>query len=112
MQGYVTVEEMKALEANADYFGVSFGDLMENAGKAVADAITARYPPCRVLVVCGKGNNGGDGFVVARLLALRGYTVSVMLLGRSADVKKGPPARACTSCALRISTLWRSRTRS
>jgi hydroxyethylthiazole kinase-like uncharacterized protein yjeF len=94
MQGYVTVEEMRALEANADYFGVSFGDLMENAGKAVADAITARYPPCRVLVVCGKGNNGGDGFVVARLLALKGYTVSVMLLGRSAEVKKGPASES------------------
>jgi len=90
MDRYVTVGEMRALEVNADYFGVSFGDLMENAGKAVADAIVARYPPCRARVVCGKGNNGGDGFVVARLLALKGYTVSVMLLGRSAEVKKGP----------------------
>ncbi|OPY29617.1 MAG: putative carbohydrate kinase [Methanocella sp. PtaU1.Bin125] len=92
MNEFVTVEEMRALEANADYFGVGFGDLMENAGRAAAEAIAARYPPCRTLVVCGKGNNGGDGFVVARLLALKGYMVSVLLLGRSAGVKKGPAA--------------------
>lgn len=88
--GYVTVEEMRALEANADYFGVSYEDLMENAGRATAEAIAARFKPCRVLAVCGRGNNGGDGFVIARLLTHKGYEVSVLLLGRVADVREGP----------------------
>jgi NAD(P)H-hydrate epimerase len=92
MGDFVTVDEMRALEANADYCGVSYGTLMENAGKAVADAIMTRYSPHRTLVVCGRGNNGGDGFVVARYLALNGFKVTVMLLGRAAAVKKGPAA--------------------
>jgi NAD(P)H-hydrate epimerase len=88
----VTVEEMRALEANADYFGVSYGELMENAGRKAAESIIARYKPCMALVVCGTGNNGGDGFVVARLLAQAGYSMLVLLLGSSSDVKPGPAA--------------------
>ncbi len=92
MDRYVTVEEMRTLEANADYLGVGYATLMENAGKAVADVIMARYSPHRTLVVCGKGNNGGDGFVAARHLALNGFKVTVLLLGRAVDVRKGPAA--------------------
>jgi NAD(P)H-hydrate epimerase len=92
MERYVTAGEMRALEANADYFGVSYGALMENAGKAVADTIMSRYSPHHTLVVCGRGNNGGDGFVVARHLAQNGFKVTVMLLGRPRDVKPGPAA--------------------
>ncbi|HUL61510.1 MAG TPA: NAD(P)H-hydrate dehydratase [Methanocella sp.] len=87
---YITVEEMRALEANAGYCGVGEAELMENAGKAVADVIVARYSPRRTLVVCGRGNNGGDGFVAARYLELGGHKAVVLLLGRSADVKQGP----------------------
>jgi len=90
MTQYVTVEEMRALEANADYFGVGYGTLMENAGKKVADLIIALYGHRKVLVVCGKGNNGGDGFVAARHLAVAGCPVSALLLGRASEVKKGP----------------------
>src|SRR5690348_6293840 len=56
--------------------------LMENAGKAVAQAVSARQRPGgRVVVLAGPGNNGGDGFVAARLLAERGYGVKIVLAG-------------------------------
>ena len=87
---YVTVEEMRALEANADYFGVSYGEMMENAGRKSAETIIARYKQCKVLVVCGTGNNGGDGFVVARFLSQAGYQVLVILLGRAGRMRQGP----------------------
>lgn len=63
-------------------------DLMERAGTAVADAVAARHSAgSRVTVVAGPGNNGGDGFVAARLLAERGYRVTVMLVGDPARLK-------------------------
>jgi ADP-dependent NAD(P)H-hydrate dehydratase / NAD(P)H-hydrate epimerase len=62
--------------------------LMENAGMAVAEAVAARRGPgSRVVVVAGPGNNGGDGFVAARLLAARGYTVDVLLVGERARLQ-------------------------
>ncbi|MDC7789196.1 NAD(P)H-hydrate dehydratase [Rhodoplanes sp. TEM] len=68
--------------------------LMENAGRAVADAVARRDPPgSRVAVVAGPGNNGGDGFVAARLLAERGFRVTLLLVG-SPDRLKGDAAAA------------------
>src|SRR5207237_2744414 len=64
--------------------------LMENAGRQVVAAMEAMYGDLlerRVAVVCGRGNNGGDGFVVARTLVQRGVDVSVFLIGRVADVR-------------------------
>jgi hydroxyethylthiazole kinase-like uncharacterized protein yjeF len=62
--------------------------LMENAGRAVADAVAVTRPVgSRVVVVAGPGNNGGDGFVAARRLAERGYPVDVLLLGEASRLK-------------------------
>ncbi|MGQ0796960.1 MAG: NAD(P)H-hydrate dehydratase [Methanobacteriota archaeon] len=63
--------EMRVLDRNAEHFGVSILELMENAGKAVADVARKEFHVAgkRVLVVAGTGNNGGDGFVAARHLA-------------------------------------------
>jgi len=64
--------------------------LMENAGRQVVSAIEAAYDDRlsgRIAVLCGKGNNGGDGFVIARTLAQRGVDVSVFLLASVAQVK-------------------------
>lgn len=62
--------------------------LMERAGQAVADAVAARFHTgSRIVVVAGPGNNGGDGFVAARLLAARGYHVVVALVGELTRLK-------------------------
>lgn len=77
----LTVEEMYAADRAAIEGGSSGATLMENAGAAVVEAIVGQWTPRRVLVLCGPGNNGGDGFVVARLLAARQWPVRVALLG-------------------------------
>src|SRR5207244_6255097 len=64
--------------------------LMENAGRQVVAAMEAMHGELlerQVAVLCGHGNNGGDGFVVARTLMQRGVSVSVFLMGRVADVR-------------------------
>ena len=70
--------------------GIASLVLMENAGRQVVAAMEAMYADLserQVAVLCGRGNNGGDGFVVARTLAQRGVAVSVFLVGRVADVR-------------------------
>ena len=81
------VDEMAAADAAAIAGGVPGEVLMENAGAAVAREIRRRWPPLRVAVLCGPGNNGGDGFVVARHLAEAGFEVCVALLGERGKLK-------------------------
>ncbi len=82
----------RRLDVNARYAGLSTLVLMENAGRGVADAIVERYGPGRrVAVVCGLGNNGGDGFVAARHLHDRAE-VTVVLLGPPKEIAT-PEAR-------------------
>lgn len=79
----VTVEEMRAIERAADAAGLSYGQMMENAGRAVAEAVLAHraVEGRRVAVLAGTGNNGGDGLVAAHHLAEAGATVGVYLAG-------------------------------
>ncbi|MBX9790030.1 MAG: NAD(P)H-hydrate epimerase [Pirellulales bacterium] len=73
-------------------FGMSGLVLMENAGRGVVDLLVALGMAGPVLVACGRGNNAGDGFVIARHLDLRGYQVRVALCGAPVDFT--PDARA------------------
>src|SRR5690606_738182 len=77
----LTVAEMYRADAAAIASGIAGEQLMANAGGAVAREIRARWSPRPVSILCGPGSNGGDGFVVARLLQDAGWPVRVGLLG-------------------------------
>lgn len=79
----LSVNRMRQLEQAAVQGGLTYFRLMENAGSAAARAIRAAYPPSgrRVVILCGSGNNGGDGFVIARKLLDEGALVTVVLTG-------------------------------
>jgi hydroxyethylthiazole kinase-like uncharacterized protein yjeF len=85
----LTAEEMGAADRlTSEEFGVSIQTLMEAAGQAVSTFCQRQYAALSpVVVVCGKGNNGGDGLVTARALAQAGRSVQVVLLGRVDEVK-------------------------
>ena len=84
----LTTAEMAQADRLAIAAGTSGIELMENAGRAVADAVAARHPATApVVVVAGPGNNGGDGFVAARILRERGYPVRLLLVGDASRLK-------------------------
>ncbi len=84
----LTNAEMYEADRLAIAGGIAGIDLMERAGAACALAVCARWPAAGpVCVLCGPGNNGGDGFVIARVLAAQGWQVTLGLLGDAAALK-------------------------
>ena len=92
----VSAHQMRALDSyTIEEAHVSADVLMESAGRAVVDALLSRFvallrePRAEVLVVCGRGNNGGDGLVVARHLHLLGVRVRAVLVGDRKNLSRG-----------------------
>jgi NAD(P)H-hydrate epimerase len=87
----VTGEIMQLLDRRSiEEFGISGLTLMENAGRSCAESIIDEFgdgPDRRAVVVAGKGNNGGDGYVIARLLKKRGWHVATFVLARQEEIK-------------------------
>ncbi len=86
MDRIITIKQAEELDKKS---GIAFIELMENAGRAVFEEIKTRYKKCKVVVLCGIGNNGGDGYVIARYLQKAKYDVTVFLndLPASKDAK-------------------------
>ncbi|UCH04427.1 MAG: NAD(P)H-hydrate dehydratase [Candidatus Thorarchaeota archaeon] len=84
----LTTEEMRIVELNANMLGITHSMLMQNAGREVARVVARneRVEGKRVVVLCGLGGNGGDGFVAARYLQEDGAEVEVYLLGSENDI--------------------------
>jgi hydroxyethylthiazole kinase-like uncharacterized protein yjeF len=91
----LTVDQMYAADAAAIAAGTPGLVLMENAGRAIAREIRRRWKPSPTTILCGPGNNGGDGFVVARHLVESGWPVRLGLLGDPTELK-GDAAKAAS----------------
>ncbi|KMP11301.1 hypothetical protein UZ36_05010 [Candidatus Nitromaritima sp. SCGC AAA799-C22] len=98
MKNVATAKEMQAIDRRAiDEYGVPGLALMENAGGGVVAALEKRFDDLstrRVVIFCGKGNNGGDGFVIARHLFSLGAEVTALLIGKRTDLKKDAAVNA------------------
>jgi hydroxyethylthiazole kinase-like uncharacterized protein yjeF len=90
MHELLTPQETAVADRTAIAMGTPVATLMENAGRAVARVVRRRFSPCRTLVLCGPGNNGGDGYVAARVLAGWGWPLAVAPLA---------PAKAAAAAA-------------
>ena len=107
----LTAEEMRQVDRNAiSVLGIPTASLMESAGRAVAECVlrvvgSQRSPVPRIGLVCGRGNNGGDGFVAARLLSDWGLDVEVILCAGSATL--GPDAALQLSICRAMSIIVR-----
>ncbi|NOX71114.1 MAG: NAD(P)H-hydrate epimerase [Candidatus Micrarchaeota archaeon] len=100
MERYVTAQQMREIDRIAqEEFGIPSFILMENAGRSCAEIVENTIKDrarmhnqnssnrSKIVVVCGKGNNGGDGFVCARHLINRGFEVMIFVIGKSDELK-------------------------
>ena len=104
MNEIISVAQMFDIDGACPEAGVPTRTLMENAGRAVADTIGARFTQRSVAVLCGPGNNGGDGWVAARVLAEKGWPVSVHTLA-ARERLKGDAAEAAALWSSTIQNL-------
>lgn len=81
----ITSARMVAIDANCEYLGIRRLQLMENAGAAIANAVRSRISSGKVVIIAGRGNNGGDAFVAAR--HLEDFDTTVILLGKKEEIK-------------------------
>ena len=81
----ITSSRMYAIDANCEYLGIKTLKLMENAGVGVAQLVKEKKLEGKIVIIAGKGNNGGDAFVAARYL--KGMDVTVLLIGKEDDIK-------------------------
>jgi hydroxyethylthiazole kinase-like uncharacterized protein yjeF len=103
MARIVSVEQMRAIETEADRKGMSFERMMDNAGEAVFDRAAEQYGPVmgkRVVVLCGGGNNGGDGLVAAVHFAHAGCAVQVFLASGRKESDPRSRAVVAAGCTL------------
>ena len=102
----VTAKQMQAIDRwTIDELGIPGAVLMENAGGAIVrqlQNVIADLPAKKVIIFCGKGNNGGDGFVIARHLFQLGANVTVLLAGKLADLKDNAKTNALSAQNLNI----------
>lgn len=82
----ITAKEVKVLDINAEYYGTPPEKLMENAGKHVAEYIQQTSSDPQIVIICGPGNNGGDGFVAARYLSKK-FPVHLFLVGKEENIR-------------------------
>ena len=98
----VTAAEMKERERAANEAGLLYIQMMENAGRAAYAELKRRVPALRrLLIVAGKGNNGGDGFVMARVAAKEGVQVRVLLAEATRNRRRSARMRSLTRCTAR-----------
>jgi NAD(P)H-hydrate epimerase len=95
----LTAQQMREIDRHStEKLGIPGMVLMENAGRSVAELIVEKFPQLdkdRITILCGKGNNGGDGFVVARHLLMRGHRPRVVLLAEPEDLR-GDARKNCS----------------
>ncbi len=80
---YINPSEMKVIDTNSIYFGVGIDRLMDNAGRVVYEELKKikGFKKKKITIICGNGNNGGDGFVAANYLHDEGLPIKVYLAG-------------------------------
>jgi ADP-dependent NAD(P)H-hydrate dehydratase / NAD(P)H-hydrate epimerase len=88
----LNAEEMRAADTHAiQDLGIPSLKLMENAATHVTEVLLSKHPqPKQALIICGKGNNGGDGLATSRLLKQKGWSPKVLLIGKASELKADP----------------------